>query len=49
MLTLLTFHPDNLELFTTHHVDTVLKQIDSSHNIWLRCIHFRDIALERPK
>ncbi|AUB37194.1 corA, magnesium transporter [Nostoc flagelliforme CCNUN1] len=42
MLTLLTFHPDNLELFTSNHVDTVLKQIDSSHNIWLRCIHFRD-------
>ncbi|MCC5619795.1 magnesium transporter CorA family protein [Nostoc sp. CHAB 5715] len=42
MLTLLTFYPDKLELFTSNHVDTVLKQIDSSHNIWLRCIHFRD-------
>lgn len=42
MLTLLTFHPDNLELFTSNHVDTVLKQIDSSRNIWLRCIQFRD-------
>lgn len=30
MLTLLTFHPDNLELFNSNHVDTVLKQIDSS-------------------
>ncbi|WP_375505177.1 magnesium transporter CorA family protein [uncultured Nostoc sp.] len=42
MLTLLTFSPDNLELFNSNHVDTVLKQIDSSRNIWLRCIHFRD-------
>ncbi|MBC6434142.1 magnesium transporter CorA [Nostoc sp. HG1] len=42
MLTLLTFHPDNVELFTSNHVDKVLKQIDSSRNIWLRCIHFRD-------
>ncbi|MCC5660666.1 magnesium transporter CorA [Nostoc sp. XA010] len=42
MLTLLTFYPDNLELFNSNHVDTVLKQIDSSRNIWLRCIHFRD-------
>ncbi|MCC5608566.1 magnesium transporter CorA [Nostoc sp. CHAB 5834] len=42
MLTLLTFHPDNVELFTSNHVDKVLKEIDSSQNIWLRCIHFRD-------
>ncbi|MEH2324303.1 MAG: CorA family divalent cation transporter [Nostoc sp.] len=42
MLTLLTFYPDNLELFTSNHVDKVLKQIDSYRNIWLRCIHFRD-------
>ncbi|MEA5623939.1 magnesium transporter CorA family protein [Nostoc sp. UHCC 0251] len=42
MLTLLTFYPDNLELFTSNDVDKVLKKIDSSHNIWLRCIRFRD-------
>ncbi|MEH2244634.1 magnesium transporter CorA family protein [Nostoc sp.] len=42
MLTLLTFYPDNVELFTTRDVDTLLKRIDGSHNIWLRCIHFRD-------
>jgi magnesium transporter len=42
MLTLLTFYPDNLELFNSNHVDTILKQIDSSRNIWLRCIYFRD-------
>ncbi|MBD2559318.1 MULTISPECIES: magnesium transporter CorA family protein [Nostoc] len=42
MLTLLTFYPDNLELFSSSDVDTVLKRIDGSHNIWLRCIHFRD-------
>ncbi|MBG1240734.1 magnesium transporter CorA family protein [Nostoc sp. NZL] len=42
MLTLLTFYPDSLELFSSSDVDTVLKRIDGSHNIWLRCIHFRD-------
>ncbi|MEH2407260.1 magnesium transporter CorA family protein [Nostoc sp.] len=42
MLILLTFHPNNLELFTSRDVDPVLKKIDGSHNIWLRCIHFRD-------
>ncbi|WP_375479647.1 magnesium transporter CorA family protein [uncultured Nostoc sp.] len=42
MLTLLTFYPDNLEIFTNRDVDTVLKRIDGSHNIWLRCIYFRD-------
>jgi magnesium transporter len=42
MLILLTFYPDNLEIFTSRDVDTVLKRIDGSHNIWLRCIHFRD-------
>ncbi len=42
MLTLLTFYPDNLELFTSSDVNTVLERIDGSHNIWLRCIHFRD-------
>ncbi|QMS89583.1 magnesium transporter CorA [Nostoc edaphicum CCNP1411] len=42
MLTLFTFYPDNLELFTSNDVDKVLARIDGSHNIWLRCIHFRD-------
>ncbi|MBD2533285.1 magnesium transporter CorA [Nostoc flagelliforme FACHB-838] len=42
MLILLTFYPDNLEIFTSRDVDTLLKKIDGSHNIWLRCIHFRD-------
>ncbi|ODG98841.1 magnesium transporter CorA [Nostoc sp. KVJ20] len=42
MLALFTFYPDNLELFTSNDVDTVLEKIDGSHNIWLRCIHFRD-------
>ena len=42
MLTLITFHPDKVELFNSNHVDVVLKQIDSSRSIWLRCIHFRD-------
>ncbi|MCW5314089.1 magnesium transporter CorA [Nostoc sp. KVJ3] len=42
MLILLTFYPDSLEISTHRDVDTVLKKIDGSHNIWLRCIHFRD-------
>ncbi|MEH1944652.1 MAG: CorA family divalent cation transporter [Nostoc sp.] len=42
MLILLTFSQNNVELFTSRDVDTVLKKIDNSHNIWLRCIHFRD-------
>ncbi|MEH1971041.1 magnesium transporter CorA family protein [Nostoc sp.] len=42
MLMLLTFSQNNVELFTSRDVDTVLKKIDSSHNIWLRCIQFRD-------
>ncbi|WGV23171.1 magnesium transporter CorA family protein [Halotia branconii] len=42
MLILLTFSHNHLELFTSREVDAVLKKIDGSHNIWLRCIHFRD-------
>ncbi|MGJ5632462.1 magnesium transporter CorA family protein [Nostoc sp. CALU 1950] len=42
MLTLFTFYPENLELFTSNDVDKVLERIDGSQNIWLRCIHFRD-------
>ncbi|UKO97850.1 magnesium transporter CorA family protein [Nostoc sp. UHCC 0870] len=42
MLTLLTFSQNHLELFASKDVDTVLKKIDGSHNIWLRCIQFRD-------
>ncbi|MBD2441493.1 magnesium transporter CorA family protein [Nostoc sp. FACHB-110] len=42
MLTLLKFSQNRLELFSSKDVDTVLKNIDGSCNIWLRCIHFRD-------
>ncbi|MFN6569223.1 magnesium transporter CorA [Nostoc minutum NIES-26] len=42
MLILLTFSQDRLELFTSWDVDTVLKKIDRSDNIWLRCVRFRD-------
>ncbi|MEA5573818.1 magnesium transporter CorA family protein [Calothrix sp. UHCC 0171] len=42
MLILLIFSQNHLELFSSRDVDTVLKKIDVSHNIWLRCINFRD-------
>ncbi len=42
MLILLTFSHNHLELFTSREVDAVLKKIDGSHNIWLRCVNFRD-------
>jgi magnesium transporter len=42
MLILLTFSQNSLELFTSREVDELLKRIDGYHNIWLRCIHFRD-------
>lgn len=42
MLTLLTFSPNHIELFSSKDIDTVLEKIDGSHNIWLRCIQFRD-------
>ncbi|KAB8317286.1 magnesium transporter CorA [Tolypothrix campylonemoides VB511288] len=42
MLILLTFSQNHVDLFTSWDVDAVLKRIDGSHNIWLRCIHFRD-------
>lgn len=42
MLILLTFSQNHLDLFSSWDVDAVLKRIDGSHNIWLRCIHFRD-------
>jgi len=42
MLTLLTFSQNHIELFSSKDVDTVLKKVDRSHNIWLRCIQFRD-------
>ncbi|WP_414588834.1 magnesium transporter CorA family protein [Scytonema sp. PCC 10023] len=42
MLILLTFFQNHLDLFTSWDVDAVLKRIDGSHKIWLRCIHFRD-------
>ncbi|MBD2500670.1 magnesium transporter CorA family protein [Anabaena azotica] len=42
MLMLLTFSQNHLELFSSKDVDTVLEKIDGSHNIWLRCIQFRD-------
>ncbi|BAZ48129.1 Mg2+ transporter protein, CorA family protein [Nostoc sp. NIES-4103] len=42
MLILLSFSQNHLELFTSWDVDAVLKRIDGSHQVWLRCIHFRD-------
>ncbi|MBW4643105.1 MAG: magnesium transporter CorA [Goleter apudmare HA4340-LM2] len=42
MITLLTFSQHHLELFSSGDVDVILKRIDRSHNIWLRCIQFRD-------
>jgi magnesium transporter len=42
MLILLTFSQNHLDLFTSWDVDAVLKRIDGSHKIWLRCVHFRD-------
>ncbi|HEY9801241.1 MAG TPA: CorA family divalent cation transporter [Leptolyngbyaceae cyanobacterium] len=39
---LLTFSQNHIELFSSKDVDTVLEKIDGSHNIWLRCIQFRD-------
>ncbi|WP_392531244.1 magnesium transporter CorA family protein [Nostoc sp. C117] len=42
MLILLTFSENQLDLFTSRDVDTILKRIDRSQNIWLRCVHFRD-------
>ncbi|MBD2448949.1 magnesium transporter CorA [Nostoc sp. FACHB-152] len=42
MLTLLTFSQNHLEIFSSKDVDTVLRRINGSHNIWLRCIYFRD-------
>ncbi|MBH8560893.1 magnesium transporter CorA [Nostoc sp. CENA67] len=42
MLILLSYSQNHLELFTSWDVDTVLKRIDGSHQVWLRCIHFRD-------
>lgn len=42
MLTLLTFSQNHIELFSSKDVDTVLRKIDGSHYIWLRCIQFRD-------
>jgi magnesium transporter len=42
MLTLLTFSHNHIEIFSSKDVDTVLEKIDGSHNIWLRCIQFRD-------
>ncbi|MBU7584265.1 MAG: magnesium transporter CorA [Nostoc sp. TH1S01] len=42
MLTLLTFSQNHLEIFSSKDVNIILKNIDSSHNIWLRCLSFRD-------
>jgi magnesium transporter len=42
MLILLTFSQNQLDLFTSRDVDTILEKIDRSQNIWLRCVHFRD-------
>jgi magnesium transporter len=42
MLILLSFSQNHLELFTSWDVNAVLERIGNSHNIWLRCIQFRD-------
>lgn len=42
MLILLTFAKNHIDSFTTWDVEAVLKKINGSQNIWLRCIHFRD-------
>ncbi|AFZ58544.1 magnesium transporter CorA [Anabaena cylindrica FACHB-243] len=42
MLILISFSPNHLEFFSSKEVDAVLEKIDSSHNIWLRCINFRN-------
>ncbi|MDZ7957388.1 MAG: CorA family divalent cation transporter [Aulosira sp. DedQUE10] len=42
MLILLTFSENHLEVFTSNDVNAILERISSSHNIWLRCIRFRD-------
>lgn len=42
MLILIKFSQNYLELFSSKDVEPVLKKIDSSDNIWLRCINFRD-------
>jgi magnesium transporter len=42
MLVLLTFSQDRIDSFSSWDVETILKNINGSQNIWLRCIHFRD-------
>ncbi|BAY22105.1 Mg2+ transporter protein, CorA family protein [Calothrix sp. NIES-2100] len=42
MLILLTFSQNHLEVFTSNNVNAILERINSPHNIWLRCIRFRD-------
>ncbi|MUG98171.1 magnesium transporter CorA [Scytonema sp. UIC 10036] len=42
MLILLTFAQNHIDSFASWDVETVLKKINGSQNIWLRCIHFRD-------
>ncbi|KYC41066.1 magnesium transporter CorA [Scytonema hofmannii PCC 7110] len=42
MLILLTFAQNHIDSFTSWDVEAVLKRINGSQNIWLRCIHFRD-------
>jgi magnesium transporter len=42
MLILLTFSQNHLEVFSSNDVDTIREKISGSHNIWLRCIRFRD-------
>ncbi|RCJ14876.1 magnesium transporter CorA [Nostoc sp. ATCC 43529] len=44
MLILLAFSQNQLDLFSSRDVDTVLQRIDNSQNIWLRCVNFRDRA-----
>lgn len=42
MIILLTFSQNHLELLSSRDLDTVLKKIDRTHNVWLRCVQFRD-------
>ncbi|MBD2357327.1 magnesium transporter CorA [Tolypothrix sp. FACHB-123] len=42
MLILFTFSQNHLEVFTSKDVNAILEMISNSHNIWLRCIRFRD-------
>jgi magnesium transporter len=42
MIILLAYSQNHLEIFSSQDIDVILEKIDRSHNIWLRCIQFRD-------